>query len=151
MKMNETLKQMLNRIYGEDVMECYVDTDNASSCQHIGPIIVMPSREKALLLKVIELEKNNEKLEAKAEDGCDTHALRERIDELEERCETYLEYIEKFRKATMVVGDIAKFGTKKECVTAIDKLNAMVVELQENMLWCDDNEDDDEEGGEDDE
>jgi len=74
-----------------------------------------------------------------------THALRERVDELEERCNTYLEFIEKLRKATMHVGDIAEFGLKKECVDAIDKLNAMVVEIQENMLWCDDIEDDDEE------
>lgn len=141
MKMNETLKQMLNRIYGEDAVERYFDTD-----------MVLSSREKVLLLKVIEPEKKNEKkLEAKAEDGCDTHALRERIDELEGRCKTYLEFIEKLRKATMVVGDIARFGLKKECVAAIDKLNAMVVEIQENMLWCDDIEDDDEEEGEDDE
>lgn len=117
MEMSNALKKILNVKYGKEVVEHLFDTDTVSSDQH-----------------------------TEAEDGCDTDALRERTKELEERCTTYLNFVERLRGATLVVRDIAEFGMKKECVAAIDKLYAMVVEIQENMLWCDDIDNDDDEG-----
>lgn len=117
MEMSNALKKILNIKHGKEVVEHLFDTDTVSSDQH-----------------------------TEAEDGCDTDALFERIKELEERCNTYLDFVERLRGATLVVRDIAEFGLKKECVAAIDKLYAMVVEIQENMLWCCDIDNDDDEG-----
>lgn len=117
MEMSNALKKILNIKHGKEVVEHLFDTDTVSSDQH-----------------------------TEAEDGCDTDALCERNKELEERCNTYLDFVERLRCATMVVRDIAEFGLKKECVAAIDKLYAMVVEIQENMLWCCDIDNDDDEG-----
>lgn len=117
MEMSNELKKILNNKHGKEVQEYLFDTDTVSSDQH-----------------------------TEAEDGCDTDALCERIKELKERCNTYLDFVDRLRSATMVVRDIAEFGVKKECVAAIDKLYAMVVEIQENMLWCGDIDNDDDDG-----
>lgn len=116
MKMSNALKKILNIKHGKEVVEHLLDTDTVSSDQH-----------------------------TEAEDGWYTDALCERIKELEERCNTYLDFVERLRSATLVVRDIAEFGLKKECVAAIDNLYAMVVEVQENMLWCCDIDNDDDE------